>query len=121
MNLKIVGGNVQDCSCTVPHMNTAPLPAWFEEFRSQNIPSKYKKLVNVFSKSKYLYDDRKPSTYKYYVTMINDTLTQIRRGQAAIVFHDYQIKELLRFEPELEMCEFEDLFYVWLPKQQADL
>lgn len=35
---------------------------------------------------------------KYYVGMINDTLSQIRKGKTAYLFHLAQVKEIIRFE-----------------------
>ena len=35
---------------------------------------------------------------KYYVGMINDTLSQIRKGKIAYLFHLSQVKEIMRFE-----------------------
>lgn len=35
---------------------------------------------------------------KYYVGMINDTLSQIRRGKRAYLFHLSQVQEIMRFE-----------------------
>lgn len=35
---------------------------------------------------------------KYYVGMINDTLSQIRKGKTAYLFHLSQLQEIMRFE-----------------------
>lgn len=35
---------------------------------------------------------------KYYVGMINDTLSEIRKGKVAYLFHLSQVKEIMRFE-----------------------
>lgn len=35
---------------------------------------------------------------KYYVSMINDTLSEIRKGKIAYLFHLSQVKEIMRFE-----------------------
>lgn len=35
---------------------------------------------------------------KYYVGMINDTLSQIRKGKIAYLFHLSQVQEIMRFE-----------------------
>lgn len=35
---------------------------------------------------------------KYYVGMINDTLSQIRKGKTAYLFHLSQVQEVMRFE-----------------------
>lgn len=35
---------------------------------------------------------------KYYVGMINDTLSEIRKGKIAYLFHLSQVKEIMRFE-----------------------
>jgi hypothetical protein len=35
---------------------------------------------------------------KYYVSMINDTLSEIRKGKTAYLFHLSQIQEVMKFE-----------------------
>ena len=35
---------------------------------------------------------------KYYVGMINDTLSEIRKGKTAYLFHLSQIQEVMKFE-----------------------
>lgn len=35
---------------------------------------------------------------KYYVSMINDTLSEIRKGKVAYLFHLSQVQEIMRFE-----------------------
>ena len=35
---------------------------------------------------------------KYYVSMINDTLSEIRKGKVAYLFHLSQVQEVMRFE-----------------------
>lgn len=35
---------------------------------------------------------------KYYVNMINDTLSEIRKGKIAYLFHLSQIQEVMKFE-----------------------
>lgn len=35
---------------------------------------------------------------KYYVGMINDTLSEIRKGKVAYLFHLSQVQEIMRFE-----------------------
>lgn len=35
---------------------------------------------------------------KYYVSMINDTLSEIRKGKIAYLFHLSQIQEVMKFE-----------------------
>lgn len=35
---------------------------------------------------------------KYYVNMINDTLSEIRKGKTAYLFHLSQIQEVMKFE-----------------------
>lgn len=39
----------------------------------------------------------------YYVRMINDTLSQIRKGKTAYIFNINQIKEILRFERNIQI------------------
>lgn len=51
-----------------------------------------------------LIDDRHKMTCdgdtldKYYVNMINDTLSEIRKGKTAYLFHLSQIQEVMKFE-----------------------
>lgn len=42
--------------------------------------------------------DNKETLDNYYVSMINDTLSLIRAGKTAYIFHLYQVKDLIKFE-----------------------
>lgn len=48
---------------------------------------------------------------KYYVNMINDTLSQIRKGKIAYLFHLSQVQDVMKFEDiyityDIDSCSF---------------
>lgn len=48
---------------------------------------------------------------KYYVNMINDTLSQIRKGKIAYLFHLSQVQDVMKFEDiyvayDVDSCSF---------------
>lgn len=53
-----------------------------------------------------------------YVNFINHVLTVIRSGDEDYCYHTYQICELVRFEPEIEVELRNGIFYVWLDKEK---
>lgn len=64
------------------------------------VKSKNKRLIRKPCKdNRYgiVYDEN-DTLDRYYVAMINDTLTQIRQGHTAYLFHLFQIQEIMRFE-----------------------
>lgn len=49
------------------------------------------------------YDDGITSLDTYYVQMINDTLEQIRIGKAGYVYSLWQVQDVLRYEPQIQV------------------
>lgn len=66
------------------------------------------------------------TSYQQYCSFINDVLTSIRMGETDYCYYIYQIADLLRFEPTLEVrlcCEDRlcPYFMVWLPERRKKL
>lgn len=87
--------------------------------RQSNIPAKERRLVRRTTKSKYCTDDYIPTTDMYYVSFINNVLRNIRHGEVDYIFKIEQLKELLRYEPDLEVSYADDIFTVWLPNNKS--
>lgn len=51
------------------------------------------------------------TTDSYYVELINDTLSQIRNFEPAYVFTIGQIRDVLRFEPDVTISRYDDCCY----------
>lgn len=62
------------------------------------------------------YEDGKYSLDEYYVSMINDSLSEIRHGRMVYVFNLNQVMEILRFEPEANITLHDGIFYITLCK-----
>lgn len=56
----------------------------------------------------------------YYVAMINDTLSEIRKGHEAYLYNLEQIKSVLKYEPEAIIKVLDGIYYVTLDKAQRD-
>ncbi|MBR1832343.1 MAG: hypothetical protein IJ784_07920 [Ruminiclostridium sp.] len=65
------------------------------------VPSKDKKLKRSPVKSKIPYDDKIPTMDYYYVALVNDTLSEIRRGHEAYIFNFEQLRDVMSFEPSV--------------------
>jgi len=65
------------------------------------LPSKDRKLKRRPVKSKIPYDDKIPPLDYYYVSLVNDTLSEIRRGHIAYIFSLEQLRDVMRFEPRV--------------------
>ena len=65
------------------------------------VPSKDKKLKRRPVKSKIPYDDKIPTMDYYYVALVNDTLSEIRRGYEAYIFNFEQLRDVMSFEPSV--------------------
>ena len=65
------------------------------------VPSKDKKLKRRPVKSKIPYDDKIPTMDYYYVALVNDTLSEIRRGHIAFIFNLEQLRDVMCFEPRV--------------------
>ena len=54
------------------------------------------------------------STYEYYRQMINGCLRDIRQGRTAYVFKEEHVKDILRFEPDINLSYKDGIFYITL-------
>ena len=59
------------------------------------------------------YDDRF-STYEYYRNMINDCLRELRSGFTTYVYNEDQVRDILRFEPDIKLACHDNIFYITL-------
>lgn len=82
--------------------------------REHNVPTKERKLSMAAMKSRHLEYDGLPTTYDYYRRFINDVLASVRKGKEDYVFELYQLRELLRFEPNLQITYNDGIFTVSL-------
>lgn len=82
----------------------------FERMKKNNIPVNEKKMF-----TKYGFQN---SNYHDYCLYINSVLKVIRGGEQDYCYFTYQIKDLLRFEPELNVIYdyVNEVFIVWLDK-----
>lgn len=68
--------------------------------------------MNYISKgSKYTYNDNVTPLHKYYVSFINDVLNNIRLGKTDYVFNLEQVKDIIRYEPDIEVTYQDDFCY----------
>lgn len=61
--------------------------------------------------SKYTYNDNITPLHKYYVSFINDVLNNIRLGKKDYVFNLEQVKDIIRYEPDIEVTYQDDFCY----------
>lgn len=86
--------------------------------REHTPPSNKKRLTQHILKNRDItYTDLKPTLDEYYVSMINDTLHEIRSGRTAYIFNLEQVRDIIRFEPRAEFTLYEGIYYVNLPRE----
>lgn len=88
--------------------------------RECNVPTSEKFLPRMSGGCYGLYDDKIPTTYEYYRKFINDVLRNIRNGETDYCYELYQIRELLRFEPEMQIKYRDGVFMVSLPRKSEN-
>ena len=74
--------------------------------QSQNTKMKY-----ISKGSKYTYNDNVTPLHKYYVSFINDVLDNIRLGKTDYVFNLEQVKDIMRYEWNIEVTYQDDFCY----------
>lgn len=85
-------------------------------FKELTVPSSYN-LMPVVSERLPKYEIYHGQTqYQCYCKFINDVLRCVRKHQVDYCYFIYQIKELLKYEPDLQAKYLEELncFKVWL-------
>lgn len=83
-----------------------------QKLRERNIPSLEKKLRRRAIKSNNVFNDGVDSLDSYYVSMINDSLKQIRSGDTAYLYSIEQLKDVLRFEPNIKIHYMDGIFHI---------
>lgn len=93
----------------------------FEQLKEQNVPFiNGEKMKMKFRQSKVMVDEYgkfmpdETTAWQRYCMFINNTLKDIRNGETAYCYFIYQIKNLLRFHPNLKSKFVEYYFEVWL-------
>ena len=59
-------------------------------------------------------DDGVTPTYSYHRRMINDCLRDIRAGRIVYAYTELAIKDILRFEPDINLSYKDGVFYITL-------
>ena len=65
------------------------------------VPRAGKKLRRHPVTDKTTYDDKIPPLDYYYVALVNDTLSEIRKGHEAYIFSLEQLRDVMSFEPRV--------------------
>lgn len=104
-------------SITRAEMESTGIDECIRYLRDNNIPTTEKYLPVMNSRYTHsLYNDGIPTTYEFYRRYINDVLRTVRKGGVDYVYELYQLRELLRFEPELHIEYNDGIFEVSLPQ-----
>lgn len=75
------------------------------------VQSKDTKMNYISQGSKYTYNDNVTPLHRYYVSFINDVLNNIRLGKKDYVFNLEQVKDIIRYEPDIEVTYQDDFCY----------
>ena len=87
-----------------------------KKLRAKNVPSIDKKLKRYVIKSYKdgIIYDKTIIVDDYYMKYINDVLSQIRKGKTEYLHQEYQIKDILRFEPNIKVSLESGIFSIEL-------
>ena len=113
--LKILSDNTKAATLTKSlHMTNEDFQNQLNLMRTLNKPTKETKLISIAKyhivNSNYsaLSCGNNETNYTYYVKFINDVLKSILKGKVDYCYNIGQVKELLRFIPDLKvsLCDF---------------
>lgn len=74
-----------------------------EELRKNITPSKERKLKRHIAPDGKGYNDGVTTLDEYYVLLVNSVLSEVRRGGVDYAYSLEQIRDILRFEPNIEV------------------
>lgn len=82
--------------------NMAEFMDYAIDFLSKTVePSKEKKLKRHVIRDGKSYNDKVSTLDYYYVLLINTALSEIRKGRSDYVYSFEQIRDIMRFEPDI--------------------
>lgn len=109
-----------DATSKVNNPEISGTDEYIQYLRDCNVPTNERYLPRVHGGCYGLYNDKIPTTYEYYRKFINDVLHTIRGGKSDYCYELYQIKELLRFEPDMQIKYRDGAFVVSLPHKNEN-
>lgn len=71
------------------------------KLKERVVPSTEKRLKRRPAESKIPYDDKIPPLDHYYVLLVNDVLSQIRKGKVDYIYSFGLLSDILRFERDI--------------------
>lgn len=71
-------------------------------------------IPKVIGSNTKLCSDKIYSLYQYYASMINDSLNQIRHNKTAYLYSEEQIKDILKYEPNINITYEDGAFCISL-------
>ena len=98
---QMCGRRIAACESFIPKNASAFMDYVVYALRETTPLSSEKKLKRYPVPDKNAYDDKLPTQDHYYVILINDVLSQIRKGHCDYVFSLEQMRDVIRFEPHI--------------------
>lgn len=95
------GNRTSACDSFYPENMTEFMDHTLDRLRETVTPSKERTLKRHITRDRKSYDDGVTTLDGYYVQLINSALAQIRKGKEDYVFSFEQIKDIMRFEPDI--------------------
>ena len=95
------GRRIAACESFIPKNMNAFMDYVVYTLRENTPLSTEKKLKRHPVADKNVYDDKLPTLDHYYVILINDVLSEIRKGHCDYVFTLEQMRDIIRFEPHI--------------------
>lgn len=74
-----------------------------DELRKNITPSKEKKLKRHVVPDEKSYNDKVTTLDEYYVLLVNSVLSEVRKGGTDYAYSLEQIRDIMRFEPNISV------------------
>jgi len=121
LNKQLLSDNTKAAALsTILHMTNDEFQQQLKLMKLSNHPTKEKKLSPTTLQYKVngqfvrlSESDNNETNYTYYIKFINDVLKNIRKGEIEYCYYIGQVRELLRFIPDLKVRLNDFYFEVW--------
>lgn len=94
------------CDALLASLKASTPPAHERWLRRRTPAQRYKSYFGIKTDSIYSADT-------YYVLAVNDAIAAIRSGKVGYLFFQYQLRDLVRFEREIEIHNIDGIYHVF--------
>ncbi len=100
---KNCGSDSPACENFYPENSSEFMKYVLDELRKNITPSKEKKLKRCVVPDGKSYNDKVTTLDEYYVLLVNSVLSEVRKGGTDYAYSLEQIRDIMRFEPDISV------------------